>query len=327
MKRIHEKDLAVPGRRGSRAIRRRVSIAVVLAVALAGALSACGVPSDTLGEASETRVAGATSGAALLRQANLDIMGAVAERRAGEKVFHDQVQGPLRICMARAGFAYRAPAFVDIYGGMTDDLLASEPEGRGWFIPLGSVGSLTEARQSYASAAAPLAAQADRDVAAAPDAYDNLTPQRRASYNAALGTCMQNRVAADGANFPQRALELNGQLDRFLANIEGEGEVKAARGKYADCMRQAGRPADPPAELFESLTSAPAAPASAAEREAVASARSASVADATCRKPVYDAGMKLVSSRLPSWLNSHAQDVAEVRKGWTQIVDAASKLS
>ena len=61
-------------------------------------------------------------------------------------------------------------------------------------------------------------------------------------------------------------------------------------------------------------------------RRAVAGLERKFAADADCRRPAYEAAMRMVADRLDGWERKHRAEIAAVRADWHRRVDDAARL-
>jgi hypothetical protein len=257
--------------------------------------------------------------AARLDALDIQITGSLAEMRASEVLDYHWIEGGMVDCMRAAGHPYRKPPFVSFYQDFTDADFGYG-NGRATVIDSLTAGPRRLIRNELAYA------RLDRvgvnDPAVSPDDVAALNGCRgkfggRSYYDVELPT-------EDG--------RLLGFTD-LLEPVNRDADVTQAMQWYRRCMRDRyGYVVDDrDVFLFASRIDrkdAPVdgAPAPAGWRRGVAELERVFAADADCRRPAYEAGMKIVADRLDRWENQHRTEIAAVRREWRQRVDDAAKL-
>jgi hypothetical protein len=257
--------------------------------------------------------------AARLDALDVQVTGSLEEHRASEILSYHRIEGGMADCMRAAGHPYRKPPLVSFYRDFTDadfgygngratvvDSLTAGPR-------LGILNEIAYARLDRAGVFDPPVSPADVG---------------------ALNGCRAKfggRLYFDG-ELPTYDGRLLGFYD-LLEPVDHDAGVIQAMVWYRRCMRDRyGYIVDDRDDFLYTPRidgrDAPidGAPASAAWRRGVAEMERVFAADADCRRPAYEAGMRIVAGRLDGWANQHRTEIAAVRREWRQRVADAAKL-
>jgi hypothetical protein len=297
---------------------RAIALAVLAGVLLVG----CG-PERT-DSADTEKVA---HNAARLGELYRRIMGNVAERTAGERLAYHGLQDPIQQCATAAGLPDLRPPFVNIYAGRTDADLTVAFFGDGWLTPL--------AKDSFGRAADQLRL-AQGQPGTGPVPADQLSQADRDRYVQIQDSCEPPASAYTNVQYPAGATELNQALDDMIVAVESRKLVRDLIGGYQGCMKEAGF-ADiaTPTALSQNLSSgSPPRDAMPLEGRQPSDAwlafvereQKAARADASCRRAVYNSALGDMGGDLDRFESDHASAIADVRRGWTDLTDRASKL-
>jgi len=296
----------------------------VAAAVMTTGISVAGCGDGSPDRLDKPRVAGDASRIAeRLSAVSGQVGGSVSERRAGEIVAYHLYQSPIQNCMARAGFSYTPPPFVDIYRGLTK---LDMPTGSGvWLAPLSRTGlgvSDTERRLAGVATEGPN------------PGLDRLDAKGQRAYLVRLNQCQPPAEVYAEANVPSTARNLTSQLGELVEQVESRPEVSGKAAGYASCMRLAGFPAANPVELRQSIagsfplrTEAPAVgrSGSTAWEAAAKSEQAAAAADARCRATPYTTALSLLGPKLEAFVLQHESDIEDARRQWSDLVVQAQR--
>lgn len=294
---------------------------VVSAAVLVSMMSSCAIGQSGATPGLPSNAAAVQTGASLLGQLRVLILGTVAQRSAGELVMYHHLQDPLRDCLTAAGFEYVQPKFDDIYQGRNDQEVSESMDGLGWFARPGSSDFRLAENELVRARVVSLEEN---------NAYLSLGEDRKKQYGDQLNRCRPSS-AAYGTNFPPNALQLNDALNDVLGAAADIPALKSAQDKYPACLSSHGFRAENPSRLVDAVSAFPARGApvsgrSASTEWAAASERAhtAADADAVCRRDIYNAGMTVVAPRLDVWRRQHEPDLAQIQAGWAAITKQAA---
>ena len=245
--------------------------------------------------------------AARLDALMISLYGSLEEHRAVERLAYDRVEGGIAACMRAARRPYRMPPFVSFYQDFTDADLGYG-NGRATVIDSLTMGArrfvLNEL--SYARIARTGAGRRD---GALPECTKDAGPR--------------DVWAATPAEAKRISLD-----DLLLPIIEDPGVVREMRA-YQSCMsNRYGYTVDARDDfLFAPVINRADAPpdgqaASPAWQRGVAELNAKFAADADCRRPAYEAGMRVVAANLDTWQEKHQTEIDAARRGWRERVNA-----
>jgi len=311
-------------RRSGRLNRTVWRLPVAAAVITAAGISVAGCGGRTPAGVDKPLVAtDASRIAERLSAVSGQVGGSVSERRAGEIVTYHLYQSPIQNCMARAGFSYTPPPFVDLYRGLTK---LDMPTGSGvWLAPLSRTGlgvSDTERRLAGVATEGPN------------PGFDRLDAKGQRAYLVRLNQCQPPAAAYAEANIPPTARNLTSRLGELVEQVESRPEVSGKAAGYASCMRSAGFPAANPVELRQSIAgsfplrteaSAVGRSGSTAWEAAAKSEQAAAAADARCRAGLYMIALSLLEPQLEAFVLQHESDIEDARRQWADLVVQAQR--
>ena len=239
------------------------------------------------------------------------ITGDADELRANYLVNYHRVEGGIKECMRARGQDYRMLPFVDFYRDFTDADVGFG-DGRGSVLDSltgrGRRGVLTE-------------------LAFARLERGGVHRERVQPYLAGCREKFGDRSYSD-TDPPHPAVhplsDFPGLLDPGIAAVPPD---------YGTCMARRGHQVGPERLdfLFAPRYDRADAPADGerpgpAWTRGVAAAEAVLAADAECRRPAYEAAIRLVAARLDDWEAEHREQLAEIRAAWRLQVRKAAAL-
>ncbi|MEU8233395.1 hypothetical protein AB0C12_27765 [Actinoplanes sp. NPDC048967] len=258
----------------------------------------------------------ASSTAARLDALTVATTGSLEEKRASEIVKHDRVETVIATCMRDAGHRYDKRPVLSFYRDFTG---ADLGYGIGHATVIDSLTAGPRILILNEIAYARLARESAEEPAVAPhEARCRRTAGRRTYYQVEMPRGL-DRI---GLAFSELLLAVN----------RDPGVVRGMR-HYRSCMHNRyGYVVDERRDfIFVSgldRRDAPVdgAPASPAWRQAVAELERRFAADADCRRPAYEAGLRVIAERIDGWEARHRGEIAAVRAQWQQRTDDAAKV-
>lgn len=284
---------------------------LLAAVLLSASQVACGADAKAAPDVAAT--------AAMLDELHIDITGDLEEMRAAELLNYHRVESGIQKCMSDAGRNYRPVPYVSFYEGFTD---ADLGYGNGWGTVVDSMTAkgrrfvLNEeafARLERAGAVKRTANKADVEF---------------------LNGCAAKFESRAYFDFdpPAGVRELEG-LEDLLEPVHNDQTVVTAMAGYQKCMkdRYGFKVEDRSDFLFTPRINRKDAPLpgkapNRAWKKGLAAIDKVFTADAECRRPAYDAAMKLLADRIEPWKEKNRDRLFAVRAGWRKAVGDAKKI-
>lgn len=256
--------------------------------------------------------------AAQLDKLEIEITGNLEEIKAAELLNYHRVEGGIAECMEAAKKNYTSGRYVSFYEGFTDADLGYG-NSRGTVVDSLTTKGRRIVLNELAWARLHAAGATQRKVAKADVAVLN-----------GCAAKFQNRGYHD-FDPPAGVKELTGMKD-LLEPIHRDPAVVTAMKGYAPCMkdRYGFTVTDRSDFLFKPRIAAkdaplPGRPAKPAWTKGVAALDKVFTADAECRKPAYDAAMKLLAGQIEPWKERNRDRLFAVRAGWRKAVADAKK--
>ncbi|MEU8614398.1 hypothetical protein AB0C29_41060 [Actinoplanes sp. NPDC048791] len=262
----------------------------------------------------------ASSTAARLDALAIATTGSLQEMRASEIVKHDRVETAIATCMRAAGHRYNKRPVLSFYRDFTE---ADFGYGTGHATV---IDSLTEGPRILIlneTAYARLARESADEPAVPPQDATALDKCRR---KAGRRTYYQ-------VEMPPGLDRVGLAFGELLMAVNRDPDIVRGMRHYRSCMHNRyGYVVDDRRDFM--ITSrldrrdAPVdgAPASAAWRQAVAELERRFAADADCRRPAYEAGLRVIAELIDDWEARHRGEIAAVRAQWQQRTDDAARV-
>jgi len=301
------------------------ALLLVLACGLLGGCGRDGQPPTPVGPDTTARTE------ALLLSVHEKIDGTVDDRRAQDFIAYTTLQGSLRACLAKAGYQYNLPPYVDSYAAWRKvPLPDTYPELAGVSVPDAERDGFGQADQITARRAAVAAARR------AP--YDPAKGHLKPGYSEVWAACGAALPPYERAGEPDSTPALRDAFLAVLARAVDKPDVRRAAAGYQACVRDAGFPVNSReqmviavAERFAPFATTPegSTPRPLAGPDwtaAVAYERAAAVADARCRAGVHDLTMAQLLAPLEAFVAERAQALATVTAEWAATRAKAAEL-
>lgn len=256
--------------------------------------------------------------AAQLDKLAVEVGGDLEEIKAAELLNYHRVEGGIESCMRRAGRAYTPVPYVSFYDIFTDADLGYGDRRASVVDSLTSNGRRTVLNELAV-------ARLQRAGA--------LTRKISPDDQPVLDKCLAPLQSRGYHDFhPPAGMAELVEFRDLLEPVERDPAVVAAMSGYQNCMKQSGfTVTDRRAFLSEPRLDSRYAPlpgkrANLQWRKGLQAVNKAFKADATCRRPAYDAAMPLIADRLPSWRADNRDKLFAVRAGWRKAVSEAKKI-
>jgi hypothetical protein len=257
--------------------------------------------------------------AKMLDELEIDITGDLEEMRAAELLNYHRVESGIQKCMNDAGRPYKPVPYVSFYEGFTD---ADLGYGNGYGTVVDSMtakgrrlvlNEMAFARLERAGAVKRTADKADVEF---------------------LNGCAAKFDSRAYFDFdPPAGVRELASLKDLLEPVHNDQAVVTAMAGYQGCMKQRyGFKVDDRSDfLFAPRINRkdaplPGKPANKAWKKGLAAIDKAFTADAECRRPAYEAAMRLLADRIEPWKEKNRDRLFAVRAGWRKAVGDAKKI-
>lgn len=243
------------------------------------------------------------------------LQGSPGQRQLGERRRTDAQQAAYGACMADNGFAYAMPTIVP-------SLQDSATNTTEWWLAPNVDLSKQIGFGFYSNSPDDYLPKISTDSTA----YDALTPDDRADYDATLSSCLEavdQRVLFEGPLNPAASVLEGALVNDFRERMKEPDFVRISE-MYQTCMTDLGHKVTAPGASFDAMQNevAAAVPGGANQftepgrTKGLEIERVIAVDDATCRLAHTDQVVAILAPVFTSWATANSTDISAANEAW-----------